>query len=143
MKPILQALKKISFLLYSAPLVMFLLPYIGQQWGVQTWETTFKLAFMPIIYIAFRRFWIRQQELAKLRDPPSARFLFGQCAIIFGFLLFTAIASDVASEYRKTPIWSNLITLGSMLIVLACGFISSNIFEAPKSARTPVPSDHS
>ncbi|MEI7986476.1 MAG: hypothetical protein WCI55_12690 [Armatimonadota bacterium] len=130
MKPILQSLKKYSYLASGAPLLVFLLPFVGQGWSLTIWKNCYWFTFAPVFYLLGLRLGIKP---TKKFWSPHLLLLFAQIFISFGI-------GDFAFTFRESPFKA---ILGTSIMIL---FLGLSIALAPKmrdfydSAYKPNPS---
>ena len=106
MKPILQSLKKFSHVVYGAPLLVFLLPFVGQNWHLDVWRYAHKFAFIPL--------WVL---LGKRLDIfPKKKGSFAMWVALFAFMVTTGMTGRLAYSHRSKPLMACLDSL--ILIVL-------------------------
>ena len=113
MKPILQSLKKYSYLAYGAPLLVFLLPFVGQDWSLAVWKNVYLFAFMPLYYFL-------QIRLGIIR---SGKYVsnFGRLIVLTVLMFPSVLTGRFAYDDRSNPLIAcfyslSLIALYAVLI---------------------------
>ncbi len=113
MKPILEWLKKYSYLAYGPPLLVFLLPFVGQDWSLTVWKNVFHFTFAPLYLFLHMR-------LGMIR-PGSYFSNFGRLIVLIGLMFPSALTGRFAYDDRSNPLIAcfyslSLIALYAVLI---------------------------
>lgn len=112
MKPVLQSLKKVSYLLYGAPLLAFLLPFVGQGWSLTVWKNVYLFTFAPLCYFL-------QLRLGIIRSGKYVSNV-AHFVVFIGFLFATGLTGRFAYSNRSHPIIACLdsLTLIALFAIL-------------------------
>jgi hypothetical protein len=107
-KPILQSLKKYSYLAFGAPLLVFLLPFVGQDWSLTVWKNVFHFTFAPLYLFLHMR-------LGMIR-PGSYFSNFGCLIVLIGLMFPSALTGRFAYDGRSNPLIACFYSLTLILL---------------------------
>jgi hypothetical protein len=119
-KPILQSLKKYSYLAYGAPLLVLLLPFVGQGWHLDVWRWGHKFAFMPVYILLLIRLNINSNE----------KVGFSWIGALFGSFFVSGMTGRFAYSNRNQP---PIACLDSLTLILLYAVL---IWFAPRLRKS-------
>ncbi len=99
-------MKKYSYLAYGAPLLVFLLPFVGQGWHRDVWRLSHKVAFIPLLVLL----------LIRLKIDSKIKASFSIFASVFGSMLVSGMIGRFAYSNRSQPLIAFLDSLTLFLL---------------------------
>ena len=99
-------MKILSYLAYGAPLLVFILPFVGQDWNLVVWRYTYKLGFIPLFVLL----------LIRLKIDSNTKTSFPILVAVFGSMFVSGMTGRFAYSNRSHPLNAFLHSLTLIII---------------------------